>query len=873
MPTAFAQRPLSLAKLALGALRALALAAAAAAPLAAAAAFVVDDIRIEGLRRLSPANVFVDLPIEVGDAVDERALRDALHALFSSGNFDDIRFARDGDVLVVSVEERPFIAKIEIEGNKAIKTEDLLDGFKSAGLAVGQALKRAALTSVTSELRRQYSVQGRYDADVSVDVVASAGNQVSVRIEIDEGSASRIQAIGFIGNEAYDDATLLKQFELRARRRFPPWQSGRSKYSGSALQGDLDRLESWYLDRGFLRFSIDSVQVSLSPGYDSVYITISVSEGERYTVSDVSLLGDLVLSEAQLRPYLLAANGQVFSRAAVTASEERITQRLGVAGYHYAEARGVPEIEDETRSVRLRFYVDPGQRTYVRRIEFVGNSYTNDDVLRREMRQLESGLASLARIEQSKTRLERLGFFRSVEFEAAPVPGNEDMIDLLFTVEEQPSASISASLGYAQSQGLVLGAALDQANFLGTGRRLGFQARDSSLEDSYSISLFNPYYTPDGVSRRLSLRYRQLDFSEINITNYATNTFAGSIGFGYPINETTRLSFGMSAENTKLVVGAFAAKEVVFSPLPISGATRFYRAGSTGTAEVDDAMLAPTTAGFIDEHGNELNTLSLNAGWSQFRLDRGQLATRGYSQQLSLDVSAPLGEFQYYRLLYDGQYFLPFGDSGFTLRMHTRLGFGDGYGKTQRLPFFQNFYLGGYNTLRGFRQSSLGPRSSPAQVYLTSRETEIAAQIAALAGVAPEDPCGPSGLCYQALGDDDASARLAVSNLTGSTVIGGNLLALANLELLLPLPFLPDRRSVRAALFLDAGNVFSTDCLESSPRCYKPDLDELRYSVGFGFTWLTYIGALTFSWAKPYNTDSLDRTEFFQFNIGSGFDY
>ena len=841
-------------------------------PLSADESFVVDDIRIEGLRRFSPASVFIDFPIEVGDTVDERALRDGLRALFQSGNFDDIRLVRDDDVLVVVVEERPFISKVEIEGNKAIKTEDLLDAFKGAGLSAGQVLKRSALASITSELQRQYSSQGRYDADVEVEVAAGSGNQVSVNIDIDEGSASRIQAIRFIGNESYDDRTLLELFELRARRRFPPWQSSRSKYASNTLQGDLDRLESWYLDRGFLRFSIDSVQVSLSPGYDSVYITVNMSEGARYTVSEVSLLGDLALPEAQLRLFVSVAPGQMFSRAAVTASEERLTQRLGIAGYHYAEARGVTEIDDDTRSVRLRFYVDPGQRTYVRRIEFAGNSYTNDNVLRREMRQLESGLASLARIERSKTRLERLGFFGSVEFETAPVPGHEDLIDLLFTVEEQPSASISASLGYAQSQGVVLGAALDQANFLGSGRRLRFQARDSSLEDSYSVSMINPYYTSDGVSRSLSLRYRQLDFNEISVANYAANTFAGSVGLGYPVNETTRLSFGMSAENTELVTGVFAAKEIIFSPRPVEGVTHFYRTSATMTAAVTDGMLAPAAPGFIDEHGEQFNILSFNLGWSQSRLNRGQLATQGYSQQLSLDISAPLGELRFYRLLYDGQYFLPFGNSGFTLRMHTRLGFGDGYGKTKRLPFFQNFYLGGYSTLRGFRQSSLGPRSSPAQLYATLPEVVVAAAISASGGVAGEDPCGPARLCYQAFGDDD-SARLAVSNLTGSSVIGGNLLALANLELLLPLPFLPDRRSVRAALFVDVGNVFSTDCPQSSPQCYKPDLGELRYSAGFGFTWLTYIGALTFSWAKPYNTDALDRTEFFQFNIGSGFDY
>ncbi len=835
--------------------------------------FVVDDIRIEGLRRFSPSSVFVDLPIDVGDTVDARTLRVALRQLFLSENFEDIRFLRDDDALVVVVEERPFIARIDVDGNRAIKTEDLLQGFMGVGLATGRVLKRTVLESVTSELQRQYNSQGRYDADVVVEVIASAGNQVAVKIDIDEGSASRIQAIRFIGNQSFSDAVLLEQFDLRARRRFPPWQSGRSKYSRNTLQGDLEKLESWYFDRGFLRFSIDSVQVSLSPDYESVYITVNMEEGSRYTVNEVRWVGELALPKQQLTPFMLVAAGQQFSRARVTASEERIVQRLGVAGYHYAEVRGVTEIDDDSRSVKLRFHVDAGRRTYVNRIEFVGNSRTNDNVLRREMRQLERSPAALARIERSKLRLERLGFFSSVEFDAAPVPGSEDMVDLLFAVEEQPSASIGASIGYAQSQGLLLGINLDQANFFGTGQRLSLNVRASDLEDNYAINWVDPYYTVEGVSRSVGLRYRTLDFSAINVSNYATTTFGGSLGFGYPVNETTRLSLSMSVEKTKIVTGDFAVQEISSSPRRVDGITHYYAAGATRTFTVSDDLFVPLQPGFVDVHGSSYDNVAFTLGWSQSRLNRGQLATRGYAQQFSLEFASPIGELQYFKVLYDGQYFLPFGNSGFTLRLHTRLGYGDGYGGVDRLPFFNHFFLGGYSSVRGFRLSSLGPRNTPARVYQLLSEASVIASISTLDDTADvSDPCGVSDDCYfAAVGGEDVALGQRLLSL--NSVFGGNVLVLGNVELLLPLPFLPDSRAVRAALFFDVGNVFDTECTPGNTQCYGPRLNELRRSVGVGFTWLTAVGALTFSWAKPYNTDQFDRVERFQFNIGSGFNY
>jgi len=498
-------------------------------PMAAwAQAFVISDIRVEGLQRISAGSVFSAMPLAVGDTADENAIRAASRSLFSTGNFDDIRIGRDGNVLVIIVAERPSISEINIDGNKAIETEALLEGLKAAGLAIGQVFQRSTLEGMQLELQRQYVQQGRYDANIETDVLPEPRNRVSIVINVDEGTVAAIKHINIVGNEIYSDEELNDLFELKTTGWLSFFKND-DKYSREKLSGDLERITSWYQDRGYLQFAIDSTQVSVSPNKEAVYITANVTEGEKFTVSSVDLSGDLVLPEDDLRRFLLIAQGQTFSQQLVTSTEDYLTRRLGNEGYNFAKVTGIPELNEEDNTVSMRFFVDPGKRTYVRRILFKGNLKTSDDVLRREMRQMESAPASAAAIEMSRVRLERLGFFSRAMVETPGVPGHDDLIDVEFEVEEQSSGSIGASFGYAQDAGLILGLNLQQNNFLGTGKRVGISLNSSSYQDIYNFSYTNPYFTEDGVSRGFNVFYRSTDLSEVNVASYTTDTVgAGS---------------------------------------------------------------------------------------------------------------------------------------------------------------------------------------------------------------------------------------------------------------------------------------------------------------------------------------------------------
>ena len=535
------------------------------APLASAETFQISDIRVDGLQRISAGSVFAALPVGVGDTVDEYAIRASARNLFATGNFDDIRIGRDGNVLVVVVAERPSISEINIDGNKAIETEALLDGLKGAGLAVGQVFQRSTLEGMQLELQRQYVQQGRYDAAIETEVLPEPRNRVSISIDVDEGTVAAIKHINVVGNEVFSDDELEDLFELRTTG----WLSfftNDDKYSKEKLTGDLESLTSYYMDRGYLQFRIDSTQVSVSPNKEEVYITANVTEGDKFTVGTVDLSGVLVLPEEDLRRFLLVAEGQTFSQQLVTSTEEYMTRRLGNEGYNFAKVTGIPEVEEGSNVVAMKFFVDPGKRTYVRRISFKGNLKTADDVLRREMRQMESAPASASNIEQSRIRLERLGYFSRATVETPQVPGHDDLIDVEFEVEEQSSGSIGASFGYAQDAGLILGLNLQQDNFMGTGKRVGINLNSSRYQDLYNFSYTNPYYTEDGVSRGFNVFYRSTDLSEVNVASYTTDTLGGAINFGYPIKETQRLGFSFGLSDTEITAGRFAVQEIKASP-------------------------------------------------------------------------------------------------------------------------------------------------------------------------------------------------------------------------------------------------------------------------------------------------------------------
>lgn len=759
--------------------------------LALADTFTVTDIRIQGLQRVSAGTVFNLLPVNVGDQIDETMTRQLIRLLFASGFFRDVKLQRDGNALIVTVVERPAIDSIEIKGNKSIKTDALMEGLGKQGLKEGEIFKQSTLERVDLELSRQYVAQGRYGASIDTNVEELPRNRVAIHIDIKEGKTSTIQHINVVGNHAFTEQDLLDVFELKTPS-FLSFIKNDDKYSKEKLKGDLEKLESYYKDRGYVTFNVDSTQVSITPDKRHVYLTVNVTEGGIYKIDKVELVGELHdVSPDALRSLLLVQTGQTFSGALVTASEERLTQALGNSGYTFASASGVPQVHDNG-TVDVRFMVEAGKRAYVRRIEFKGNSVTQDEVLRREMRQMEGGWASTALIELSKTRLERLGYFKDVNVETPEVAGTDDQVDVKFSVEEQPSGSISATLGYAQSSGLIVGAGYQESNVLGTGNSMSLNVSWSEFQRAVAFNYFNPYFTLDGISRGYNMFFRQTDFNQQNLATYSTDAYGAGVNFGFPIGETQRIGFGLSIEHTKLDVGYYAAVEI---------------------------------RQFIFDEGDTFLNYKSNLSWQSSTLNRGLFPTRGRQQTISLEVTMPFSDLTFYKVDYKDQVYVPISEN-YTLRLHGEVGYGSNYGSTDGLPFYENFFAGGFGSVRGFKQNTLGPLSTPS----------------------PFDPYTDKG-----------------------QPIGGNLLIEGGAEIIFPMPFVKDGRSMRPVLFIDTGNAFNTNCPNYSRVCDGPDLNLLRYSVGFSLTWITGMGPMTFGIAKAFNYSNSDETEFFQFELGRTF--
>jgi outer membrane protein insertion porin family len=779
------------------------------------------------------------------------------------------------------VAERPSISEITIDGNKAIETEALLDGLKGAGLAVGQVFQRSTLEGMQLELLRQYVIQGRYDANIDTEVIPEPRNRVSISIDIDEGTVSKIKHINIVGNQVFNDETLLDIFELQVGGMFSFFSSA-DKYSKEKLESDLETLTSYYQDRGYLQFDIESTQVAVSPAKDAVYITANVVEGDRFTVTGVDLSGDLVLPEEDLSRFLLVAEGQVFSQQLVTSTEEYLTRRLGNEGYNFAKVTGIPEVADGDggAEVSIKFFIDPGRRTYVRRINFQGNDRTADNVLRREMRQMEAAPASAAAIEQSRVRLQRLGFFSTAEVETVEIPGYDDLIDLDFSVEEQSFGSIGGSLGYSQFAGLIVGLNLQQNNFMGTGRQVGLNLNTSKWQSVASINYSNPYFTEDGVSRGFSVFYRKSDLSEINVASYTTNTVGATMSFGYPVSEIERLGFSVGITDTEITSGQYAVQEIRTSPRLIPGVdlyfvpTRLPDGTFSGPEELfpiadlsPEAFATISSDGFLDQNGDAFTNWSITGTWLKSTLNRGQLATRGTSNSLSAQVSMPGSDLEFFKLNYRGEMYIPLFDE-FTFHLRGELGYGDGFGDTTELPFYEHFFAGGFGSVRGFETNTLGPRSTPPVLYQTGVATTGVDE-----NGLPTEVGGPDGLGFGYLMDPETGKLQTQQVFLGRRAdpFGGNVLVEASAEILFPMPFVKDRRSIRSALFLDAGNVFNTNCRANQINCFGVDAGELRYSVGIGVTWLSGFGPLTFAIAKPLNASETDRREVFQFTLGRGF--
>ena len=773
------------------------------ASLVLAQGFKISDIRINGLQRVSAGSVFGALPLNVGDEADDRRLVDSTRALFKTGYFQDIQLSREGDVLIINVVERPSVASIEFEGNKAISTEDLMKGMKQSGLAEGEIFQRATLEGVRNELQRQYVAQGRYSASVDTQVIAQPRNRVGLKIKIDEGEVASIQHINVVGNTVFDDEALIDQFTLKTSNWLSFFKND-DKYAREKLSGDLERVRSYYLDRGYIDMEITSTQVSMTPDKKHVYITVNIQEGQKYTVREVKLSGELKVPQEQVQSLLLVQKGQVFSRKLMTTTSELITRRLGNEGYTFANVNGIPQTNEKDHTVDVTFSVDPGKRAYVNRVNFRGNTKTDDQVLRREMRQMEGGWASTYLIDQSKVRLERLGFFKEVNVETPAVAGVDDQLDVNYRVEEQASGSITASVGFAQSSGLILGGSITQNNFLGTGNYASLGLTRSSYQSKYNIGFTDPYFTADGVSLGYNAFYNKTDYNKYyddGVSYYAINSFGLGTTLGYPINETSRLNFGLTAQHDSIEPGTYSADEIY---------------------------------DFIEREGKEFTNFKANLGWSESTLNKGVLATRGHSQNLNLMATVPGSSLSFYKIDYSGQTYVPVTNST-TLRFHTKLGYGGGYGSTDGLPFYESYTAGGEGSVRGFESGTLGPRNTPATGTYSSE-----------------------GQAYYSDRDTEA--------------LGGNILITGGAEYLFPVPFIKDNKSVRTSVFWDVGTVYSDKCyLSTTQGCGSVDLSQMASSVGVGVTWYSPLGPLSVNLAYPIRTPENAEKQVFQFSMGQTF--
>lgn len=834
------------------------------------ATFTVTDIRLDGLQRVSPASVFANLPFSIQSKIDSGSIAQAIKVLFKTGNFDDIMAAREGDVLVFELTERPSIATITIEGNKALKTEDLLDGLTRSGLSEGQVFKRETLEGIRLELQRQYSSQGRYDAEIVAKVEPLPQNRINLVIDVYEGTTAEIKHLNIVGNTRFKTEDLLDLFEMKDSDSVYFWSS-KDKYSRERLRADIEKLESFYRNQGYLNFRVDSTQVALGPHKDSVFITLNVNEGDVYRVSDIKLSGDIILDERTIRRMILLRPGGIYSQSRITSTQEIITRLLSAEGYAYASVRHYPKPNLDDKTVELTFFIDPGQRTYVRRIEFRGNTGTQDAVLRREMRQMEAAPASSHKIEQSKIRLERLGYFQNITSEMVKVPGQDDQVDVIFNVEEQPSGSIGASIGYSDAGGLVLSANMSQKNFLGSGNKVSVGVSKNDYQTSYNFNYTNPYYTVDGVSRGFGLFYKETDFDKLGVAEFSSNTYGATLNYGYPISEITRIGFGVGYANIFIETGPYASQEVIATPEFIDNVDYYFcppsepgqpasRFCSNGTVPQDiDRLLnggedpyASLDEGFINKNGDRYHNYTVNLNWNQSKLNRGFMPTDGFSHSFNFEAGLPTTDLEYWKATYKGQYFVNFMPE-VSLRFHGRLGYGGGYGDTEDLPFFEYFYAGGFGSVRGYERSSLGPKGTPSQGYLTGTGVDNNNNLVA-------------GYVY-----DPQSGKFITSALTNQDTIGGNILVESGVEFIFPLWFIKERRSLRTVFFVDAGNVFDSDCGVLQETCYDIQPDQLRASYGFGLTWVSALGPLSFSLAQPFNETSTDDTKFFQFSIGTGF--
>lgn len=808
----------------------------------AADEFIVRDIKIDGLVRLTPTNVYGVLPINAGDRVNDVTIANAIRALYATGLFDDIKVSQNADTLVFAVVERPLISKVEFKGNKLIPKEALDEGLKKMGIAEGEVLKKSALQTIETELEQQYMQQGRYDADVKVVTTARPNNRVDLSIEFVEGKAAKVVDINIIGNTVFKESEIKQAFAVKESA----WSSivtRNDRYAREKMAASLEALRALYLNKGYINFNITNSNLNLSEDKKNIFIEVSVEEGEEFKFGQTKFLGDALYKPEELKVLQIYKDGETYSQEKVNAVKQLLLRKYGNAGYYYAEVNIVPEINKETKLVDLNYYINPGQQVTVRRINFAGNTKTADEVLRREMRQMEGALASNEKIDLSKVRLERTGFFKTVDIKPARIPNVPDQVDLNVNVEEQHSGTSTLAVGFSQSGGITFQAGLSQTNFLGTGNSVSVDLSRSETQDYYNLSVTDPYFTIDGVRRGYNMYYRKTKLDDdYNVNNYVTDSFGGGISFGYPIDENQSISAGLNIDQTDVTTGPYVSTYVRDYLLANDG-----KATGTGTGCRVDTVLDPETglyncptgqeATFDNQFNGDFLTYNLNLGWSYNTLNRPVFPTSGMSHRVNGEIALPGSDVEYQKITYDAQAYFPLGKD-FVLRGYGKLGYGND------LPFYKNFYAGGFGSVRGYDNSTLGPKY-PGVTYKELQD------------INPKNS-----------GDPDPEE------------VGGNALVQFGAELALPIPFKGDwTRQVRPVLFAEGAQVFDTQC--DVPRSatdkqycednFGFDAENFRYSVGVGFTWITMIGPLSLSYAYPLNDKAGDETKNIQFEIGRTF--
>lgn len=635
--------------------------------------FAVKDIRVEGIQRTEAGTVFSYLPVKVGDTLNDEKAAQSIKALFATGFFKDVRIEIDQNVMVVVVQERPAIAKLDFVGMKEFEKDVIVKALKDTGIAEGRIFDRALLEKAEQELKRQYLTRGKYGVNITTTVTPLERNRVGVNFNVEEGVAAKIKQINLVGAKAFREKDLLSQFELTTPG-WMTWYTKNDQYSRQKLSADLEKLKSFYMNQGYLEFAVESTQVSISPDKQDVYITANLNEGDRYQVSSVKLAGDFTLSEDELKKLVTVKAGDVFSRERLNESTKAIGERLGKEGYAFANVNASPEIDKEKRKVAFTIFIDPGKRVYVRRINLTGNTKTRDEVIRREMRQMEGGWYDADRVTASKQRIDRLGFFTDVIVETPAVAGTADQVDVNLNVTEKPTGSLMLGLGTSSTDKVILSGSISQNNFLGSGNNVGIQVNSAKLYRTYVFSYTNPYFTPDGVSQGFDVYHRTVDTTSTAIASYKSASTGGGIRFGMPIGEKESLGFGLGLDTTTITT---------FDASP-----KYYK-------------------DFVSEFGSSNISVPVTINWVSDGKDSYFFPTKGTYQKASVEVAVPGGDLTYYRATYQLQHFIPL-NTKFTLMLNGEIGYADGYAK-KSLPFYKNFYGGGVNSVRGYKAGSLGP--------------------------------------------------------------------------------------------------------------------------------------------------------------------